>query len=98
MLRLLHTADLHLGARHTDLGERAAVLRERQFAAFKTSVELAMAEQVDIFLIAGDLFDSNTQPRRSVERVAAELGRLARAGIRTVVIPGTHDGYGGASL
>jgi DNA repair exonuclease SbcCD nuclease subunit len=98
MLRLLHTADVHLGARHTDLGERAAVLRERQFAAFKTSVELALAEQIDIFLIAGDLFDSNTQPRRSVERVAAELGRLARAGIRTVVIPGTHDVYDGASI
>jgi hypothetical protein len=98
MLRLLHTADVHLGARHTDLGERAAVLRERQFAAFRTSVELALVEKVDIFLIAGDLFDSNTQPRRSVERVAAELSRLARASIRTVIIPGTHDVYDGASI
>jgi exonuclease SbcD len=98
MLRLLHTADVHLGARHTDLGERAAVLRERQFAAFRASVDLAIAEKVDIFLIAGDLFDSNTQPRRSVERVAAELGRLARAGIRSVIIPGTHDVYDGASI
>jgi len=34
MLRLLHTADVHLGARHTDLGDRAVALRERQFAAF----------------------------------------------------------------
>jgi len=98
MLRLLHTADVHLGARHTDLGERAAVLRERQFTAFRTAVDLAIAEHVDIFLIAGDLFDSNTQPRRSVERVAAELGRLARAGIRSVIIPGTHDVYDGASI
>ena len=98
MLRLLHTADVHLGARHTDLGDRAAVLRERQFAAFRASVDLAMAEKVDIYLVAGDLFDSNTQPRRSVERVAAEFGRLARAGIRTVVIPGTHDVYDGASI
>jgi len=98
MLRLLHTADVHLGARHTDLGERAAVLRERQFAAFRASVELAIVEKVDIFLVAGDLFDSNTQPRRSVERVAAELGRLARAGIRTVIIPGTNDVYDGASI
>ena len=98
MLRLLHTADVHLGARHTDLGERAAVLRERQFAAFRASVELAIAEKVDLFLVAGDLFDSNTQPRRAVERVAAELGRLARASIRTVIIPGTHDVYDGASI
>ena len=98
MLRLLHTADVHLGARHTDLGERASVLRERQFAAFQASVELSIVEKVDIFLVAGDLFDSNTQPRRSVERVAAELGRLARASIRTVIIPGTHDVYDGASI
>jgi DNA repair exonuclease SbcCD nuclease subunit len=98
MLRLLHTADVHLGARHTDLGERAAVLRERQFTAFRVTVDLAVAEAVDLVLIAGDLFDSNTQPRRSVERVAAELGRLAKASIRTVIIPGTHDVYDGASI
>jgi len=98
MLRLLHTADVHLGARHTDMGERAAQLRERQFAAFRASVDLALARKVDLFLIAGDLFDSNTQPRRSVERVAAELGRLALGGVRAVIIPGTHDVYDGASI
>jgi hypothetical protein len=77
MLRIIHTADVHLGARHDDLGEQAAAQRERQFAAFKTTVDLALTEKADVFLIAGDLFDSNVQPRRSVERVAAELKRLA---------------------
>jgi DNA repair protein SbcD/Mre11 len=98
MLRLLHTADVHLGARHTDLGEQAAAHRERQFAAFRAAVDLAIAEKVDAFLIAGDLFDSNTQPRRSVERVVAELKRLVEAKIRTVIIPGTHDVYDRSSL
>ena len=98
MLRLLHTADVHLGARHADLGEQAAAQRERQFAAFRGTVDLALAEKIDAFLVAGDLFDSNTQPRRSVERVAAELRRLADAAIRTVIIPGTHDVYDGASV
>ena len=98
MLRLLHMADVHLGARHTDLGEQAAAQRERQFAAFQAAVELALAEKVDLVLIAGDLFDSNTQPRRSVERVAAELKRLAAAKVRTVIIPGTHDVYDRSSL
>ncbi len=98
MLRLLHTADVHLGARHADLGEQAAAQRERQFAAFRATVDLALAEKVDVLLVAGDLFDSNTQPRRSVERVASELKRLADAAIRTVVIPGTHDVYDGASV
>ena len=98
MLRLLHTADVHLGARHADLGEQATAQRERQFDAFRASVDLALAEKADLFLIAGDLFDSNTQPRRSVERVAKEFGRLAEAAIRTVIIPGTHDVYDRASV
>ncbi len=98
MLRLLHTADVHLGARHADLGEAAAAQRERQFAAFAASVDLALAEKVDLFLVAGDLFDSNVQPRRSVERVAAEIARLVRARIRSVLVPGTHDVYDRASV
>ena len=64
----------------------------------RPTVDLALAEKVDLFLIAGDLFDSNVQPRRSVERVAAELKRLVEARIRTVIIPGTHDVYDRASI
>ncbi|HEY7589385.1 MAG TPA: DNA repair exonuclease [Candidatus Limnocylindrales bacterium] len=98
MLRLLHTADVHVGARHADLGDQAASQRERQFSAFKATIDLAIAEKVDIVLIAGDLFDSNTQPKRSVERVAAQLRRLAENRIRAVIIPGTHDVYDRSSV
>lgn len=98
MLRLLHTADIHLGARHADLGDRAATQRERQFAAFVATIDLAMAEKVDLVLIAGDLFDSNVQPRRSVERAAAQLKRLVEVRIRTVIAPGTHDVFDRASI
>jgi DNA repair exonuclease SbcCD nuclease subunit len=98
MLRVLHTADVHLGARHADLGDQAVAQRERQFAAFRAAVDLALAEKVDLFLVAGDLFDSNTQPRRSVERAAAEFARLAAARIRVVLIPGTHDVYDRSSV
>ena len=98
MLRLLHTADVHLGARHADLGDQAATQRERQFAAFAATIDLALAEKVDLVLIAGDLFDSNVQPRRSVERAAAQLKRLVDARIRIVISPGTHDVYDRASI
>jgi DNA repair protein SbcD/Mre11 len=98
MLRIIHTGDVHLGARHDDLGEQAAAQRERQFAAFVATVDLAIAEKVDLVLIAGDLFDSNVQPRRSVERVGAQLERLVEARIRTVIAPGTHDVYDRASI
>lgn len=97
-VRIVHTADVHLGARHTDLGERAAAQRERQFAAFVATVDLAVEAQADLFLVAGDLFDSNSQPRRSVERVAEQLGRLVGRHIRSVLLPGTHDVYDRSSI
>ncbi len=98
MPRLLHMADVHLGARHDDLGPAAADQRERQFGAFQRAIELAVAEKVDLILICGDLFDSNAQPKRSVERAAAELAKAVARKIPTVVIPGTHDCYDAASI
>ncbi len=98
MPRLLHMADVHLGARHQDLGPAAAAQRERQFAAFQRAVDLAIERAVDAVLISGDLFDSNAQPRRSIERAAGELRRLADRGIPTVLIPGTHDCYDDTSI
>ncbi len=98
MPRLLHMADVHLGARHSDLGPAAAEQRERQFAAFERAIDLAIDERLDLVLIAGDLFDSNSQPPRSVERAAAQLGRLVQRHIPVVIIPGTHDCYEPGSI
>lgn len=98
MPRVLQMADVHLGARHDDLGPAAAAQRERQFAAFARAVDLAVAEKVDLVLICGDLFDSNSQPRRSVERAAAELSKLVARHVPVVLIPGTHDCYEPGSI
>ena len=91
-------ADVHLGARHRDLGEAAARQRERQLAAFRRGLDLGLSRQVDVVLICGDLFDSNAQPRRTVEVAAIELRRLTDKGIRVVLIPGTHDCYEAGSI
>ena len=91
MLRILHLADARLGARHPDLGDAASSHRERQFAALATAVDLAIAEKVELVLVAGDLFATGMASRRTVERAAAEIGRLAVARIRTVILPGHHD-------
>ena len=95
---LLHLADVHLGARHADMGVAAAQQRERQFAAFHRAVDEGLSAGVDVALICGDLFDSNAQPRRSVEAAAAELRRLTDRGTRVVIIPGTHDVYDSRSI
>ena len=91
MLRVVQTADVRLGGRHQELGERGAALRERAMAALASTVELAIAERVDLVVVAGNLFDSNTVSRRTVELAARQLGRLSAAGIAAVVIPGSRD-------
>ena len=95
---LLHLSDVHLGARHADLGAAAVGQRERQLAAFSRAVDEGLARTVDVVLICGDLFDSNVQSRRSVERAVDELARLTESGIRVVIIPGTHDVYDSRSI
>jgi DNA repair protein SbcD/Mre11 len=95
---LLHLADVHLGARHADMGDAAVQQRARQSAAFSDAISLGLEHHVDAVLICGDLFDSNAQPRRSVERAVNELRRLTDVGIRVVIIPGTHDVYDKRSI
>lgn len=95
---LLHLADVHLGARHADMGEAAVNQRARQLAAFSDAISLGLKHQVDAVLICGDLFDSNAQPRRSVERAVSELKRLTERGVRAIIIPGTHDVYDQRSI
>jgi DNA repair protein SbcD/Mre11 len=95
---LLHLADVHLGARHVPMGTAAVKQRDRQLAAFARAIDEGRQANVDAVLICGDLFDSNAQPRRSVERAVSELKRLTDHGIRVVIIPGSHDVYDGHSI
>ena len=62
---------------------RRAAQRERQFAAFAATVDLALAEKVDLVLIAGDLFDQQRPAAplgRARRRAAQAAGRGARSG------------------
>jgi DNA repair exonuclease SbcCD nuclease subunit len=90
-LRLLHTADVHLGAPFGFLGRRGREQRDQLKATFSRVVDLAMTSQVDALLIAGDLFDSAYPQPGLVGEVVYQLQRLDSEGIWTLIAPGTHD-------
>jgi DNA repair protein SbcD/Mre11 len=96
-LRLLHTADVHLGATFRLLGERGREQRRQLEATFGRVVALAREEQVQVLLIAGDLFDSVAAGRAHQQTAARELRRLAEAGIAVCLIAGNHDPLGDGS-
>jgi len=91
VVRLLHTADIHLGCKFTSLGNKGEEQREQLRTTFKKVVSLAIEEKVDVVLIAGDLFDSNQVSERNIRLVLEQFQSLSDANIPVCLIPGTHD-------
>ena len=59
-MKILHTADLHLDSAFCGGGETLSQSRRaRQREVFKKIFELAVSENCDMVLIAGDLFDTS---------------------------------------
>jgi len=89
MIKILHTADIHLGIGLTGLGKTGDRVRAEIKTAFSRMVDLARGESVDAFLIAGDLFDSNNVSSSLIRFALGEIERLET--IPCVILPGTHD-------
>ncbi|MFD2937846.1 metallophosphoesterase family protein [Spirosoma flavum] len=86
-MKILHTADWHLGKRLQDfhrLQEQKEVLAE--------IVQVANEEDVDLIMVAGDLFDTFNPDPKAEDLLYSTLKELTANGRRTVVvIAGNHD-------
>ena len=86
-MRILHTADWHLG--------RALYQKKRyaEFEAFLNWLADAITEHaVDALLIAGDVFDTSTPSNRAQAMYYEFLHRVAKSSCRhIVIIGGNHD-------
>ena len=95
MIKLIHTADVHLDSPLQTLALRDPDLRDRiQCAsrdAFTRVVEHAIEHSVTAVLIAGDLFDSAARSAKTAAFLLAELSRLNQVGIKVFYIKGNHD-------
>jgi DNA repair exonuclease SbcCD nuclease subunit len=98
MLKILHTADIHLGAKFLGLGNKGASQREQLRTTFKNVIATAINERVNIVLIAGDLFDANQQPQRNIDLVMEQFNLLGSNNIPVCLIPGTHDSLDSSSI
>ena len=91
MLRILHTADWHLGQAlrgHSRDFEHAAVLN--------SLIEVVRDREIDVLLVAGDIFDSQHPSGDSQALFYRRLARLhaARPDMSVVIIAGNHDSAG----
>lgn len=91
MIRLLHLADVHLGASFEEFGNLAPVRREVHLAAFARLPEIAARTDAQAVLIAGDLFDDPEPSREVRSTVLDTFERLAAERCAVFIVPGTHD-------
>ncbi|OKK03273.1 exonuclease SbcD [Streptomyces sp. CB03234] len=85
-MRMLHTSDWHLGRSF----HRVSLL-DAQAAFLDHLVATVRAHDVDVVLVAGDIYDRAVPPLPAVELFDTALHRLAEAGVPTVMISGNHD-------
>lgn len=85
-MRLLHTSDWHLG--RTFHGES---LLAEQHDAVDRLVDLATQSDVELIVIAGDLYDRAIPPTEAVSLFGDALVRLRDTGAAVVAIAGNHD-------
>lgn len=94
MIRVLHTADLHLGRTFASWGEPIAETRRNDLLRTLDQIgQIACERAVSLVLIAGDLFDLHNPSGELVALVRRWLANLAHQRIPVVMIPGNHDSF-----
>lgn len=95
MFRFLHAADIHLDSPLKGLqrypGAPVERLRNATRRALENLVGLALEEEVDLVLLAGDLYDGDWKDYHTGLFFNHQMARLKEAGIPVVSIAGNHD-------
>ena len=85
-MKFLHTADLHIGKKIFELS-----LIEDQKYILKQIQDIAVEEQVNAVVIAGDVYDRAVPSTEAVSLLDDFLTGLQEKGIPVIMISGNHD-------
>lgn len=88
-VKILHTADIHIGARDAFLGTAAEGRRFETLLTFERIIDLAKEKGVQILAIAGDLFDSNNVEAAFIDGVFNKISTTPE--IKVIFAAGNHD-------
>lgn len=90
-MKILHTADLHLGKR--PFGSK--IFSQKRyldyFLAFNRLIDKAIENKIDLFIVAGDLFDKKELTPDVLRRTEEGFKRLKENNIKSFIIEGNHD-------
>lgn len=99
MIKFIHTGDLHLGLRFSNVSfdrDKAIERRRELWSTFERIVSYAKDNKVDFLLIAGDLFEESYFTIGDITRVR-DTFRTAE-NVNIIISAGNHDFKGKKSL
>lgn len=86
-MRILHTGDWHLGK---NLEGQSRMDEQEQF--LRDFIDIVEENNIDLVIIAGDVYDTSNPPARAEKMFYDTLKKLSKNGERlTLVIAGNHD-------
>lgn len=90
-VKIFHCADLHLDTPFSLSPLKAEKRNAELRVAFSNAISYAKDREVDLFFIAGDLFDSRFVTIETAEWVIGEISKLGKC--RFFITPGNHDPF-----
>ena len=95
MIRFIHAADIHLDSPLKGLANRHNLPTDKILAATRDAlvnlVTLALDQNVDFVLLAGDIYDGDPEDLKANFHFNQQMGRLNQNNIKVVMITGNHD-------
>lgn len=88
-VKILHCADIHIGAAESFLGAAAGNRKYETLLTFERIIDTAAAEGVRIIAAAGDIFDSNAVEEGLANAVFEKIASVPE--IKVVFSAGNHD-------
>ncbi len=85
-MKLLHTADLHIGKRVNEFS-----MLEDQKYILQQMLQIADEQRPDAFLLAGDIYDKSLPSAEAVEVFDEFLTELVARNIQVLIVSGNHD-------
>lgn len=94
-MKILHCSDIHLGKKPFGTREFSQKRYLDFFKAFDEMVDIGISEGVELFIVAGDLFDKKELSPDTLERVEKSFQKLKNREIKVFLIEGNHDNING---
>jgi DNA repair exonuclease SbcCD nuclease subunit len=91
-IKILHTADIHFDTPFSGMTPRQALKSKEELKqVFEKIIELTLGREIDILLIAGDVFDNLSVNKTTLYFIKNCFEKIKK--VKVFISPGNHDPY-----